>query len=1428
MTTQRSSLWFAVIAALVSVAACQDSPSPASVAKSTAPLTITSPPAPVSFNLVYPSGYGLSQVPVGASQGVLLGPGDKVLAINGSPGTVTNAGSGLVTVGSGSSTGAIVSTGNVLLLPLGVTATSAQSSGTVIVGLGDNVPTVTQHATLTPLAQRTITLPTMTGTPAEVLAGPGATTLAPGLYDNVNILPGAVVTLSAGNYVVNNFILSPLSQLNLNTSGGAINVYVNNTALWNGEVTGDGTQFLFAYLGILPFTVAGPFTGTALAPNAILNLGPLPASYSGNFYGQQIVMAPGVTVQQIATPLLIDGLTVSNTTLCVGQQTEVTFSAGSAGAGAQTWINGTPGTHQFVQFAGAAGPRTIFASVFTPDGRADFTSVPVTVQQCTYPAGTAPPVALHFWPTPTKVNDVELMVHDYNSGGFEVLPTGPATYAWTFGDGQTATTTSPLVEHDYTAAVNPMLPYNYFTAQVTVTSSSGTATTHKVVPILSVYAANRAKGVVQPPSALGVDSSGSNLVMTVTNYESTPLSITSSRIDLMPCDPSLDAVQQTPLAMSVTIPAASSMAVSVPQPTPFGTDICAVGTHLMGTAAAGTVYTDSYARIRENSLTQQAVTDPATIAILNTASTYSSDPNQFDEYLIRQLLAQGVITSLPASVPAGTTYANPIPAAGQPCTPGDNPEGQDLACQPTADWVVNPGELLNAFQGNFVVHHACGDMIADLLSSIGQTYSHSMTISKNHVEIRHSTASEDRMIGSVNFASESLDSSKLQYGFPGTYGLQAYSVDQMINGYCAPELDPSVTSGFTCSGGWQMSGNLHENPSQCSADLPVVYPLVVRPPPTATTAQAQVVDQVGVQAATDVTGHYRFFMYSHADEYAPATSGPAWANATEESVCSLFDLQSTRHANGSNGPLPLRPSYVAPVGVSVPDGMRYYSQATRTTAAQNLYSSVNNQVMSQADPAVQIAVAAGAQALLGPLAPVFDVAAEIYIHSLASSLSNQVVNCFASDGCGDTSGTWNNGVGTGIAVSPDDILAWDLPNPSGTGGGTYGYNEPLAYAPTSFRHAYQWVPVSGSASMTVSVVDQNGNPIEGANIYLDSWVNGTTNSAGQVQIPVVPQGIYDIEAQDYLTPPPSPTPPPAPPTLTPADILALPACSAAPLTGFSSPCSISGTNPSCQNSLSGGSTPANDAALWSQECIITKVTDVNKELTFESTCACFAPTTPPATCNLAIADTTRTVPATGNVMVELTLCTQSCTNGQPGTCTQRCLSDADCQNTQVCNSSNDCVAAPRLVTVSGPAFLTVTQNAIGFPTNTWDLSINVTCDPNGSQTAEWSQCETENGTSDEGVLDVQCQEDSTGGIGVTLTTSIYDDGCSENTLQSSGTSPVFALPPAGPSDPEPSITTTAFHACYKTDLEGEFGLTSSDCAYNNFGGSGFTITSVPK
>ena len=42
--------------------------------------------------------------------------------------------------------------------------------------------------------------------------------------------------------------------------------------------------------------------------------------------------------------------------------------------------------------------------------------------------------------------------------------------------------------------------------------------------------------------------------------------------------------------------------------------------------------------------------------------------------------------------------------------------------------------------------------------------------------------------------------------------------------------------------------------------------------------------------------------------------------------------------------------------------------------------------------------------------------------SACTNVANQVVNCFADRGCGDLTNGWRNGVGPGVAVSPDNLL----------------------------------------------------------------------------------------------------------------------------------------------------------------------------------------------------------------------------------------------------------------------------------------------------------------------------------------------------------------------------------------------------------------------
>ena len=67
-------------------------------------------------------------------------------------------------------------------------------------------------------------------------------------------------------------------------------------------------------------------------------------------------------------------------------------------------------------------------------------------------------------------------------------------------------TSSPLVSHDYTASIDFLADYSYFEVSVTATTMHGKATAKKIVPVWSLYAKNRAKGMLQPPTSLTVSA----------------------------------------------------------------------------------------------------------------------------------------------------------------------------------------------------------------------------------------------------------------------------------------------------------------------------------------------------------------------------------------------------------------------------------------------------------------------------------------------------------------------------------------------------------------------------------------------------------------------------------------------------------------------------------------------------------------------------------------------------------------------------------------------------------------------------------------------------------------------------------------------------------------------------------------------------------
>ena len=217
-------------------------------------------------------------------------------------------------------------------------------------------------------------------------------------------------------------------------------LFVKRHLDWGGVwLLGDATKFALAYLASDELVLPPAFTGTALAPNATLHL--LGGSYLGVFYGRNLQVDAGARIRALASPLLVGGIAVSTTTPCAGDEVEVTLSV-PGDPTATPWIQDLVGSHQFVQF-GAYGTRQIVGSVLTTDGRADWVTVPIDVQQCAAAPGAPPPLALHFHAAYGQQNTVEFVVNAFNASGAEITMTTPATYAWSFGDGQTLADVPP-------------------------------------------------------------------------------------------------------------------------------------------------------------------------------------------------------------------------------------------------------------------------------------------------------------------------------------------------------------------------------------------------------------------------------------------------------------------------------------------------------------------------------------------------------------------------------------------------------------------------------------------------------------------------------------------------------------------------------------------------------------------------------------------------------------------------------------------------------------------------------------------------------------------------------------------------------------------------------------------------------------------------
>ncbi len=229
----------------------------------------------------------------------------SILSAAGSPATIDNGGAGRSSeteLGFATTSGSIFSVAPVELNGAAVNG-SVQSAGSISEQLGATVsgPVLANSSPVLPPFP-TLISPFPTTSSGDVVVNLGQhKTLAPGSYGNVNVLSSGTLQLASGQYFFKSLNALPLSTIQLDTTGGSVDVDVLQLVVYQGAIVSNGqpSQFVLGYHGTLPVNLQTPFSGVVIAPSAPLLLNALPNSkYKGAFYAQEVQLSPGIQVTE--------------------------------------------------------------------------------------------------------------------------------------------------------------------------------------------------------------------------------------------------------------------------------------------------------------------------------------------------------------------------------------------------------------------------------------------------------------------------------------------------------------------------------------------------------------------------------------------------------------------------------------------------------------------------------------------------------------------------------------------------------------------------------------------------------------------------------------------------------------------------------------------------------------------------------------------------------------------------------------------------------------------------------------------------------------------------------------------------------------------------------------------------------------------------
>jgi hypothetical protein len=799
---------------------------------------------------------------------------------------------------------------------------------------------------------------------------------------------------------------------------------------------------------------------------------------------------------------LIKDIFVDKRSVCPGEDIELRVATEHPEGQPNTvdvQINGVTASRRFLEFNGV-GLRRITIVATTADGYVDHQTLTVNVSACNGSGQSSISPTVFAAANPFHDDTVDLVVR--NSADLaRVAP----RYIWDFGDGQTAETVVPYVAHSYRDSLSPDEVRSTFQASVIVRESGRPDLgSRKTITLWNPYVLSKERGIIQPH----VDTDGAlalvggNVVgeYSIENIENDPLSFASRQIEFQQCDPNNDPKLLPSEAITLTIPGRTKITQRIEVvPSMMFENACGIAIHLLGKdGRQRTTVASAYFDISRPDELAPEETDPAMIRVLRKIVAENLLPNTdlITAEQLRRLELEGKISlpdlngmMAPSPPPPVAQGAPPIPgdSLGMRCLPGDTVPRPGLTCQRTNHPTLTQARIANALKGDLLLDAEC-DAIGAALRALTprQMYTHEGIMTRNHYQVRHSTAVMARYAAYPNGVfgkpSDGIQEQALRFGWPGTllHSIQAAYQGEEVTDPQSPSMEKYSVVAFA------------SKPVVCEGDSDIAFPLVIKPtpgaPPTVRDGLKRAADM-----ALGINAHYRFFAFTKADigldaNYNAPNDGK-WYDGSTATVSSQF-IWLALHKSGVQLEGPLDAEDIVDVGKGARvdehtrDGLYFYDAVNRRVGLEALYTFIYNNANDKTN-------------VLGSLADAPD------------DIASQMANCFASDYCSEgakDSDNWMN-PDVGRAVSPDNFLFWDSPRT----GGSYGHSEHLRFRGSDHGWIYQWAPSSGTGAVNAKVL-KDGVLVTNATVVL-SDMTGFTDSFGQIVFSAIPAGNYEIEAQ---------------------------------------------------------------------------------------------------------------------------------------------------------------------------------------------------------------------------------------------------------------------------------------------------------------------------